>query len=78
MTNCGKLLDGSTDHLICLLRNLCAAQEATARTLYGTTDQFKIEKGVQQGCLLSPCLFNVYAEHIMRNARLDDYKLESS
>ena len=60
------------DHLICLLRNLYAGQEATVRTLYGTTDWFKIEKGVRQGCLLSPCLFNLYAEHIMRNARLDE------
>ena len=47
-------------------------QEATGRTLYGTTDWFKIEKGVQQGCLLSPCLFNLYAEHIIRNTRLDE------
>ena len=63
---------GIPDHLSCLLRNLYAGQEATVRTLYGTTDWFKIEKGVQQGCLLSPCLFNLYAEHIMRNARLDE------
>ena len=61
-----------SDHLTCLLRNLCAGQEATVRTLYGTTDWFKIEKGVRQGCLLSPCLFDLYAEHIMRNAKLDD------
>ena len=60
------------DHLTCLLRNLYAGQEATVRTLYGTTDWFKIEKGVGQGCLLSPCLFNLYAEHIMRNAGLDE------
>ena len=60
------------DHLTCLLRNLYAGQEATVRTLYRTTDWFKIEKGVQQGCLLSPCLFNLYAEHMMRNARLDE------
>ena len=60
------------DHLICLLRNWYADQEATVRTLYGTTDWFKIGKGVQQGCLLSPCLFNLYAEHIMRNAKLDE------
>ena len=61
---------GIPDHLTCLLRNLYVGQEATVRILYGTTDWFKIEKGVQQGCLLSPCLFNLYAEHIMRNARL--------
>ena len=63
---------GIPDHLTCLLRNLYVGQEATVRTLYGTTDWFKIEKGVQQGCLLSPCLFNLYTEHIMRNARLDE------
>ena len=63
---------GIPDHLSCLLRNLYAGQEATVRTLYGTTDWFKIEKGVRQGCLLSPCLFNLYTEHIMRNARLDE------
>ena len=62
---------GIPDHLTCLLRNLYAGQEATVRTLYGTTDWFKIDKGVRQGCLLSPCLFNLYAEYIMRNARLD-------
>ena len=55
------------DHLTCPLRNLYVGQEATVRTLYGTTDWFKIEKGVRQGCLLSPCLFNLYAENIMRN-----------
>ena len=65
---------GIPDHLSCLLRNLYAGQEATVRTLYRTTDWFKIEKGVQQGCLLSPCLFNLYAEHMMRNARLDELK----
>ena len=60
------------DHLTCLLRNLYAGQEAAVRTLCGTTDWFRIEKGVQQGCLLSPCLFNLYIEHIMRNAGLDE------
>ena len=63
---------GIPDYLTCLLRNLYAGQEATVRTLYGTTDRFRIEKGVQQGCSLSPCLFNLYPEHIMRNARLDE------
>ena len=70
---CGKFTEmGISDHLTCLLRNLYAGQEATVRTLYRTTDWFRIEKGVQQGCLLSPCLFNLYAEHIMRNAGLDE------
>ena len=63
---------GIPDHLTCLLRNLYVGQEATVRTLYGKTDWIKIDKGVRQGCLLSPCLFNLYAEHIMRNARLDE------
>ena len=63
---------GIPDHLACLLRNLYVGQEATVRTLYGTTDWFKIKKEVQQDCLLSPCLFNLYAEHIMRNAALDE------
>ena len=63
---------GIPDHLNCLLRNLCAGQEATVRTMYEKTDWFKMEKGIQQGCLLSPCLFNLYSEHIMRNARLDE------
>ena len=63
---------GIPDHLTCLLRNLYAGQEATVRTLYGTTDWFRIEKGVWQICLLSPCLFNLYTEHMMRNARLDE------
>ena len=60
------------DHLTCLLRNLCAGQEATVRTGHGTTDWFQEGKGVCQGCILSPCLFTLYAEHIMRNARLDE------
>ena len=60
------------DHLTCLLRNLYVSQEATARTLYGITDWFRIEKGVWQGCLLSSYLFNLYAEHIMGNTRLDE------
>ncbi|KAF7243182.1 LINE-1 retrotransposable element ORF2 protein, partial [Varanus komodoensis] len=63
---------GVPGHLICLLRNLYAGQEATVRTGHGTTDWFKIEKGVRQGCILSPCLFNLYAEHIMRKAGLDE------
>ena len=61
-----------SDHLTCLLRNLYAGQEATVRTRHGTTDWFQIGKGVHQGCILSPCLFNLYAEHIMQNARLDE------
>ena len=60
------------DHLTCLLRNLYASQEATVRTGYGTTDWFQIRKGIHQGCILSPCLFNLYAEYIMQNARLDE------
>ena len=67
---------GIPDHLTCPLRNLYAGQEATFRTLYGTTDWFKIEIGIQQGCLLSPCLFNLYAEHIMQNAGLDNLQAE--
>ena len=63
---------GIPDHLICLLRNLYAGQEATVRTGRGTTDWFQIGKGECQGCILSPCLFNFYAEYIMRNARLDE------
>ena len=59
-------------HLICLLRNLYAGQEATVRTEHGTTDWFQIGKGVRQGCILSPCLFNLYADYIMRNAGLDE------
>ena len=60
------------DHLTCLLRNLYAGQEATVRTGHGTTDWFQIGTGVHQGCILSPCLFNFYAEYIMRNAGLDE------
>ena len=63
---------GIPDHFICLLRNLYASQEATVRTGHGTTDWFQIGKGVCQGCILSPCLFNLYAEYIMKNARLDE------
>ena len=63
---------GIPDHLICLLRNLYAGQEATVRTGHGTTDWFQIEKGVCQGCILSPCLFNLYAEYIMRNTGLEE------
>ena len=63
---------GISDHLICLLRNLSAGQEATVRTGRGTTDWFQIRKGVHQGCILSPCLFNLYAEYIMRNPGLDE------
>ena len=60
------------DHLTCLLRNLYAGQEATVRTWHGTTDWFQIGKGVHQGCILPPCLFNLYAEYIMQNAKLDE------
>ena len=64
---------GIPDHLICLLRNLYADQEeATVRTGHGTIDWFQIKKGVRQGCILSPCLFNFYAEYIMRDAGLDE------
>ena len=63
---------GITDHLICLLRNLYTGQEATVRTGHGTTDWFQIGKGVRQGCILLPCLFNLYAEYIMRNAGLEE------
>ena len=67
---------GISDHLACLLGNLYAGQEATARTRHGTTDQFQIGKEVHQGCILSPCLFNLCAEYIMRNARLDEAQAE--
>ena len=63
---------GIPDQLTCLLRNLYAGQEAIVRTGHGTTDWFKIRKGICQGCILSPCLFNFYAEYIMRNAGLDE------
>ena len=69
-----KILEemGIPDHLTCLLRNLCAGQEATVRTGHGTTDWFQIGEGVCQGCILSPFLFNFYAEYIMRNAGLEE------
>ena len=63
---------GILDHLTCLLRNLYAGQEATVRIGHGMTDWFQIQKGVHQGCILSPCLFNFYAEYIMRNAGLEE------
>ena len=63
---------GIPDHLTCLLRNLYAGQEARVRTGHGTTDWFQISKGVRQGCILSPCLFNFSAEYIMRNAGLEE------
>ena len=63
---------GKPDHLTCLLRNLYAGQEATVRTRHGTTDWFQIRKGVHQVCILSPCLFNLYAKYIMRNAGLEE------
>ena len=67
---------GIPDHLTCLLRNLYAGQEATLRTGHGTTDWFQLRKRVHQGCILSPCLFNLYTEYIMRNARLDEAQAE--
>ena len=63
---------GNTDYLTCLLRNLYSGQEATVRTGHGKTDWFQIEKAVRQGCILSPCLFNFYAQYIMRNAGLEE------
>ena len=63
---------GIPDHLTCLLRNLSAGQKATVRSGHGTTDWFQIGKGIRQGCMLSPCLFNFYAEYIMRNAGLEE------
>ena len=70
--HCGKFLKqmGIPDHLTCLLRNLYAGQEAAVRTEHGTTDWFQIGKGVRQGCILSPCLFNLYVEYVMRNTGL--------
>ena len=70
----GKILQemGIPDHLTCLLRNLCAGQEETVRTGHGTTDWFQVGKGVHKGCIVSLCLFNLYAEYIMRNAGLDE------
>ena len=67
---------GIPDHLTCLLRNLYAGQEATVRTRHGTTDRLQIRKGVRQGYILSPCLFNLYAEYIMQNTRLDEAQAE--
>ena len=66
---------GTPDHLTCPLRNLYAGQEATVRTGHGTTDWFQIGKGVRQGCILSPCLFNLYAEYILQNAWLDEAQI---
>ena len=74
-----KILQGTEipDHLTCLLRNLYAGQEATVRTGHGTTDWFQIGKGVRQGCILSPCLFNLYAEYIKKLKNWMKHKLES-
>ena len=69
---------GLPDHMSCFLRNLYAHQEATVRTRHGTTDWFQIGKGVRQGCILSPCLFNLYAEYIMRNAGLEEAQANSN
>ena len=73
-TNCGKFLKemGIPDHLTCLLKNLYSGQEAIVRTRHGATNCFKIGKGVHQGCILSPCLFNLHAEYVMQNAGLDE------
>ena len=76
-TNCGKFLEmGIPDHLICLMRNLYGGQEATVGTRHGIIDWFQIGKGVWQGYILSPCLFNLYTEYIMWNARLDEAQPE--
>ena len=71
-TNCGKFFKIIPDHLTCLLRNLYVCKEATFRTGHGTTDWFQVGRGVLQGCVLSPCLFNLYAEYIIRNGGLDE------
>ena len=72
-TNCGKFFEmGKTDHLTCLLRNLYVGQEATVRSRHGTKNWFHIGKGVHQSCILSLCLYNLFAVYIMRNARLDE------
>ena len=72
-TNCGKRMEtGIPDNLTCLLRNLYAGPEATVRTEHGTADWFQIRKGVRKSCILSPCLFKLYAEYIMRNDQLDE------
>ena len=77
-TNCGKFLEiGIPDYLTCLLRNLYVGQEATVRKLHGAMDWFKIWKGVHQGCILSPCLFKLYAEYIMQMPGWMKHKLES-
>ena len=71
--NCGKLKEmGIPDHVTCFLRNQFVGQEATVTTRYGMAEWFRIGKGVRQGCILSPCLFNLHAEYIMQNARLDE------
>ena len=76
-TNCGKFLEmGIPDHLTYLLRNLYADQEVTVRTGHGTTDWFQIGKGVHQGCILSPCLFPLYAKYITRNTGLDEAQVK--
>ena len=72
-TNHGKFLEmGIPDHLTCLLKNLYAGQEAIVRTEHGKMDWFQIEKGIHQGCILSPCIFNLHAEYIMKNVKLDE------